>query len=207
MAIGGVVENQNFCHDGLLEFDVDWRHDRRQAVHAAAKDRGPGACTGTRAYAASTSTTSESSSAVILSRLRRDRGAVARIDPHAVDLDRARGRHQIEVRVFARRIFGGLAGLQRGAQHPRVGADRQRVLVVVEAARERDEAPERSAFGNGCAPQAGDRPAWSARSRSGRSGSASARDCIRRGGCRRPRSSPARRPPRCGPRCRDCPCA
>src|SRR5262249_52340923 len=64
-----------------------------------------------------------------------------RIDPRAVDLDRAGGRHQIAVTPFAERVFDGLADLQRGAEHARAGTDRQRVVVVVEPARERHDAP------------------------------------------------------------------
>ena len=91
-------------------------------------------------YAASTSTSSESSSAVIFSlRLVADRDAVASVDAHAVDLDRACRRHQIEVARFTGRIFRAFAGLQRGGEHARVGADRQRVLVVGKSAGDGDE--------------------------------------------------------------------
>jgi hypothetical protein len=38
------------------------------------------------------------------------------------------------VTLGAQRIVDRLAGLQRGAEHAGVGADRQRVLVLIEAA-------------------------------------------------------------------------
>ena len=38
-----------------------------------------------------------------------------------------------------RRILRALAGLQRGGEHPRIGPDRQRVLVAGKAARDGDE--------------------------------------------------------------------
>ena len=107
-------------------------------------------------HAASTSTSSESSSAVILSlRFVADRRAVAGIDAHAIDLDAARGRHEIEIACLARRIFRALAGLQRGGEHPRIGADRQRVIVRLKPLAMVTSLPERFAFGNGLAPQVG----------------------------------------------------
>jgi hypothetical protein len=66
------------------------------------------------------------------------------------------------VTSFAKRIFDGLAGLQRGAQHAGAGADRQCVIVVVEAARERHEAPGTVGLGEGLRPPSG-RPALRAR--------------------------------------------
>ena len=78
-----------------------------------------------------------------------DGGAVARIDPHAVDLDRTGGRDEIAVTLLAKRVVDGLAGLQRGAEHARLGADWQRVGVLIEAARERHEAPRAVALRKG----------------------------------------------------------
>src|ERR1700682_554716 len=68
-----------------------------------------------------------------------DRDAVAGVDAHAVDLNRTRGRHQIEVARLAGRILRAVAGLQRGGEYPCVGADRQRVLIVSESAGDGDE--------------------------------------------------------------------
>jgi hypothetical protein len=59
-----------------------------------------------------------------------DRDAVAGVDRHAVDFDRTRRRHQIEAALLVGRILRALAGLQRGGEHPRVGADRQRIVVA-----------------------------------------------------------------------------
>ena len=84
-----------------------------------------------------------------------DGGAVARIDPHAVDLDRARGRHEVAMTSFAKRVFDGLAGLQRGAQHAGASANGQCVIVVVEAARERHEAPGTVGLGERLRPPGG----------------------------------------------------
>ena len=102
-----------------------------------------GRCVGCRragVYAASTSTSSESSSAVILScGLVADRDAVAGVDANAVDLDAAGRRHQIEVARFAGRVLRALAGFQRGGKHPRVGTDRQCVLVIGKSAGDGDE--------------------------------------------------------------------
>ena len=164
-------------------------------------------CCSCGAYAASTSTSSESSSAVIFSFASSRIAAPSRaLTPHAVDLDRAGRRHQIEVARLARRIFRALAGLQRGGEHARVGADRQRVVVAVEAAGEGDElagavrlrerlgAPGRLAALRGRLDPDLEDP---------RRGSAP--DCIRSDGCRSRRSSPARRRLRCGPCCRGCP--
>ena len=88
-------------------------------------------------------------------RLVADRGAVAGVDAHAVDLDAAGRRHQIEVTRLLRCVFRALAGLQRGGEHPRIGPDRQRVLIACNAAGDGDSLPERSDFGNGLAPQVG----------------------------------------------------
>ena len=44
-------------------------------------------------------------------RLLADGGTVTGVECHAVDLDRALGRHEIAVAFFAERIFGGLARL------------------------------------------------------------------------------------------------
>ena len=129
-----------------------------------------------------------------------DRRAVARAESHAVDLDRAAGRHQIAVAAGAEPVFGASAGLQRGAQHPGIGADRQRIGVVRGRWRASTKRPERSAFGNGLAPQRRRAAApGRAGSRSGRASSARLPGCTRRGGCRCRRSSPGRRRPRCGP--------
>ena len=48
---------------------------------------------------------------------------------------------------FAKRVFDGLSDLQRGAQHAGSSANGQCVLVVVEAARERHEAPRTIGLG------------------------------------------------------------
>ncbi len=47
----------------------------------------------------------------------------------------------------AERVLGALAGLQRRADDARVGADRKRVVVARESARERDEAARPVALG------------------------------------------------------------
>src|SRR5258705_11512484 len=56
---------------------------------------------------------------------------------------------------FSKRILDGLAHLQRGAQYAGPGADRQCVIVVVEAARERHQAPGTVGFGEGLRPPSG----------------------------------------------------
>ena len=84
-----------------------------------------------------------------------DGSAVARIDPHAVDVDRAGGGHEVAMPLFAERVFDGLADLQRGAQHTCAGPDRQCVVVAVEAARERHQAPGTVGFGKGSRPPSG----------------------------------------------------
>src|SRR5258706_4275423 len=56
---------------------------------------------------------------------------------------------------FAKRIFDGLARLQRGAEYAGPGADRQCVIVVVEAARERHQAPGAVGLGEGLRPPSG----------------------------------------------------
>src|SRR5690554_3104143 len=54
-----------------------------------------------------------------------DRGTVPCIDGHAVNLDRAFGRHQVAVTACARElVFGRPALLDGGAEHARVGTDR-----------------------------------------------------------------------------------
>src|SRR6516162_1349410 len=80
-------------------------------------------------------------------RLIADGGTVTDVEGHAVDLDRALGRHQIAVASFAQRVFGGLARLQRRAENPRIGADRQSVTVTRVAARQRDKTAGAVAFG------------------------------------------------------------
>src|SRR5580700_7475739 len=70
-----------------------------------------------------------------------DGGAVARVDPGAVHLDGAAGRHQIAVTLRAERIVDRLAGLERGTEYARVSAYWQRIGVLIEAARERHQAP------------------------------------------------------------------
>ena len=69
-----------------------------------------------------------------------DDRAVARINPHAVDLDRTGGGHEIPVTLLTKGIVNGFTDLQRSAQHARLSADWQRLIVVIEAARERHEA-------------------------------------------------------------------
>ncbi len=68
-----------------------------------------------------------------------DRGAVAGVELHLVDLDRALGRHEIGVAGFAEWIIRRLAGLERRTDDARVGADWQRLFVVVKAAGQRHE--------------------------------------------------------------------
>src|SRR5260221_5632740 len=68
-----------------------------------------------------------------------DSGPVARLDPDAVDVESAGRRHEVEVSHRARRVFDRLARFQPGAQHPRIGADRQGLGVGAVAAAERDE--------------------------------------------------------------------
>src|SRR6516225_3183863 len=60
--------------------------------------------------------------------------AVARIDPHPVDLDLAFRRNEIAVASFPQRVLRRLTGLQRGAKHARLGADRQSIGIAFEAA-------------------------------------------------------------------------
>src|SRR5205085_7581991 len=48
--------------------------------------------------------------------------------------DRAAGRDQIAAPARGEPVFRGLASLQRRAQYPRHGADRQRLAVLLEAA-------------------------------------------------------------------------
>src|SRR4029077_10365374 len=64
-----------------------------------------------------------------------DRGTVTGIECHTIDLDRAFGRDEIAVPFFPERVFGGLARLQCRAENPRVGADRQGIIVARIAAR------------------------------------------------------------------------
>ncbi|PAV71726.1 hypothetical protein WR25_24658 [Diploscapter pachys] len=61
----------------------------------------------------------------------RDRRAVAGVDPHAVDLDRARCRHQIAAPILAQRIVRAFARLQRRCDDAAVGADAQRIAVLL----------------------------------------------------------------------------
>ena len=56
---------------------------------------------------------------------------------------------------FAKRVFDGFARLQHGAQHAGASANGQCVLVVVEAARERHEAPRTIGLGERLRPPGG----------------------------------------------------
>src|ERR1700745_2826335 len=87
-----------------------------------------------------------------------DGAAVARADPHAVDLDCAGGRYQISMASFAERVFYGVADLQRGAEHAGARPGRQRVFVILEAARERHQATGTVSLREGLRPPSG-RPA------------------------------------------------
>ena len=70
-----------------------------------------------------------------------DRGAVARGQAQAVDLDRAARRHQVAMTLAAECVVGALAGLEGRAEHAGVGADGQRIRVALVAAGQGDEAP------------------------------------------------------------------
>src|SRR5690606_22383923 len=60
-----------------------------------------------------------------------DRGAITRIERDPVDLDLARGRHQVAVPAGAGEVvLGRLARLEGGAEDAGVGADRQRVVIA-----------------------------------------------------------------------------
>ena len=64
-----------------------------------------------------------------------DRRAVARVELDAIDFDRTLGRYQIAVALAPKPVVDGFAGVQRGAQHPGVGTDRQCFAVALKAAR------------------------------------------------------------------------
>src|SRR3546814_13436014 len=68
-----------------------------------------------------------------------DRRAVPRVEPDIVDPDRARGRNEITLPLFPERIFDRLPRLQSRPQHPRIGADGQRVAVFLKARGEGNE--------------------------------------------------------------------
>src|SRR4051812_47637228 len=68
-----------------------------------------------------------------------DRGAVTLADPNAVHGYHAARRHEIGVPPRTQRVIDLLAGFEPGAEHARVGADRQGVAVACLAARQRDE--------------------------------------------------------------------
>src|SRR5690606_7013843 len=85
-----------------------------------------------------------------------DRGAVARLQGHAVHLHPAAVGDQVAVAARpGERVLRAFAGLERGAEHARIRADRQRVVVALDAAgqgheparapvlRERPRAPRR----------------------------------------------------------------
>jgi hypothetical protein len=65
-----------------------------------------------------------------------DGGAITRVNSHAVDVDGTRGRHQVSVPSFAKRIFDRLADLELGPQHAGTRANGQCVDVAFEAASE-----------------------------------------------------------------------
>src|SRR5690606_8782141 len=70
-----------------------------------------------------------------------DGGAVAGLQGHAADLHLALRRHQVtEAAGTGEPVRGAFAGLERRAEHARVGADRQRVPVAGDAAGQGDEA-------------------------------------------------------------------
>ena len=95
----------------------------------------------------STSTTSASVRAVMRSCASSRIAAPSRAsETHAVDFDRAGGRHQIGVAPRLERVLDALAGLEGCAEHARIGADRQRVAVAGAAAGQRDEASGAVAF-------------------------------------------------------------
>src|ERR1700686_3285153 len=84
-----------------------------------------------------------------------DRGAVAGVDAHAVDFDRARRRHQIEVRAAPglysalSPAFSVVASTRASARIGSASLSSAKPLAMV------TKLPERSAFGNGLAPQVG----------------------------------------------------
>ena len=83
-----------------------------------------------------------------------DRRTVARVHPHAVDLDRAFGRDELAAPRFAKRIFGCLTGFERGGDDTRIGADRQASSSLAKPEASVTKRPARSPFGKGRAPQA-----------------------------------------------------
>src|SRR6516162_1996038 len=70
----------------------------------------------------------------------RDRGTVASFDAHAVHVDAADRRHEVSVAVGRKPILNAVAGLERGAEHPGLGADGERIIITGKAARQRHEA-------------------------------------------------------------------
>src|SRR5262249_24261935 len=94
-------------------------------------------------------------------RLVRNRGAVARVDMHAVHVETADGRHEIGVAVGRKPILGAVASLPRGAEHPRLGADGKRILVARKAAGERHEAAGPIGLAKCLAPHDGSPPSFS----------------------------------------------
>jgi hypothetical protein len=105
-------------------------------------------------YGVSTRTNSEFLIAVTLTSGILDGGAVTRLNPCAVHLDCAGGRNQIAVALEAQRIVDRLASLQSGTQHTGVGADRQRVTVLIKATGQGDKASRAVTIREGlCAPR------------------------------------------------------
>src|SRR5690606_16203531 len=67
-----------------------------------------------------------------------DRGAVAGVHLDIADADLAGGGHEVEVPVGGGLVSHAVAGLDRRAEHARLGADRQSVIAL-DARGERDE--------------------------------------------------------------------
>ena len=65
--------------------------------------------------------------------------AIAGIHLDTVDAHAAFRRHQIAKPFLAQRIVEALAGFQRGAEHPGIGTDRQRRLIIGKARGQHDE--------------------------------------------------------------------
>ena len=132
--------------------------------------------------------------------------AVTGLPSAAGHLDLALGRHEIG-RLAVELLADRLARLQRAGIQRAVGIERDR------ARHGRGPRPAAPACrrvlrpGTAPSPSAPARPPCWAGSRSGTARSRPSPCCTRRAGCRCPRSSPGSGPPRCGPGCRDGPCA
>src|SRR5690606_22091531 len=79
-----------------------------------------------------------------------DGSAVAGLEDDVFDFDLALGRDQVaEAAGACEAVFGAFASLERGAKDARVGADRQRLVVIGKSACQGDEASGAPALGEG----------------------------------------------------------